>query len=199
MSSESSRRPLVTVYIANHNYGTYIEQAIESALAQTLDDYEILIIDDGSTDNSREIIERYSDHDRVVTIFQHNKGLNVTNNIALRAARGKYIMRLDADDYLDEHALQVLSGALERELNVALIFPDYYEVDEKGNVLEMVRRHDFDDVTLHDQPAHGACTMVRRDALREIGGYDESFRCQDGYDLWVRFINQHEVKNVKGI
>ena len=110
--------PLVTVYITNHNYGRYIEQAIQSVLRQTQRDFELIIIDDGSTDNSREVIERYAEHRQVVTIFQQNKGLNVTNNIALRAARGKYVMRLDADDYLDDHAL----GAVERLLTPAFQF-----------------------------------------------------------------------------
>lgn len=188
--------PLVTVYVTSYNYGRYIRQAIDSVLVQTLQDFELIIIDDGSTDDSRGIIETYTGHPKIRPIFQQNKGLNVTNNIALRAARGRYIMRLDADDWLDPHAIEVLSNVLERNSEVGLVFPDYYLVDAEGNVTEQVRRHDFDDVTLFDQPAHGACTMIRCDCLREIGGYDESFRCQDGYDLWIRFIEHFEVRNV---
>lgn len=196
MTNTQAGDPLVTVYITSYNYGRYIRQAIESVLAQTLQDFELIIIDDGSTDESREVIESYGGHPRIVPIFQHNKGLNVTNNIALRAARGRYIMRLDADDWLDRHALEVLSGVLEREPQVGLVFPDYYLVDADGKILEQVRRHDFGDVTLLDQPAHGACTMIRRSCLLEVGGYDESFRCQDGYGLWIRFIEHFEVRNV---
>lgn len=191
-----SSNPTVTVYVTNHNYGRFIERAIESVLSQTLRDFELIIIDDGSTDGSREIIERYGAREGIRTVFQHNKGLNVTNNIAARMARGKYIMRLDADDYLEEHALAILSGVLDRNPTVGLVFPDYVMVDEEGRLLEVVRRHNFDDVTLLDQPAHGACTLVRRECLLEIGGYDESFRCQDGYDLWVRFIQKYGVQNV---
>lgn len=190
------RSPLVTVYITNHNYGRFVEQAIQSVLAQTLQDFELLIIDDGSTDNSRQVIERYGDHEKVLTIFQQNKGLNVTNNIALRAARGRYIMRLDADDYLDENALMVLAGALDRSPEVGLVFPDYFMVDEDGAILGMERRHNFSEVTLLDQPAHGACTMIRRECLLELDGYDESFHCQDGYDLWIRFVQHYRVQNV---
>ena len=187
---------LVTVYILNHNYEHFLERTIQSVLKQTMRDFELIIIDDGSTDNSREIIERYSSHEKVITIFQHNKGLNVSNNIALRAARGHYIMRVDSDDYLDENALMVLSGILDRNPDVGLVFPDYFLVDEEGTVLELVRRHNFDEVTLLDQPAHGACTLIRRQCLIELNGYDESFQCQDGYDLWIRFIEHHQIKNV---
>jgi CMP-N-acetylneuraminic acid synthetase len=188
--------PKVTVYITSYNYGAFIEQAIESVLAQTMADFELIIIDDGSTDNSREIIERYRGRPGIIPIFQKNKGLNVTNNIALRAACGRYIVRLDADDWLDAHALEIMSGILDRQPEVGLVFPDYYLVDRDGRVMEQVRRHNFDDVTLMDQPAHGACTMIRRQCLLEVGGYDETFRCQDGYDLWIRFIEHFEVRNV---
>jgi len=93
--------PLVTVYITNYNYGRYLSQAIESVLNQTFTDFELIVVDDGSVDDSRDIIRQYQGHPKVRTIFQENQGLNKTNNIALRSARGKYIMRLDADDYLD--------------------------------------------------------------------------------------------------
>ena len=62
--------------------------------------------------------------------------------------------------------------------NLGLVFPDYFTVDENNNILNLIRRHDFTEVTLLDQPAHGACTMIRRDYLQTIGGYDESYHCQ---------------------
>jgi CMP-N-acetylneuraminic acid synthetase len=192
----SQKNPAVSVYITNHNYGRFIRQAIESVLAQTFTEFELIIIDDGSTDGSREIIEEYRKNGQVVVIFQKNKGLNVSNNIAVRAARGRYVMRLDADDYLDEHALMILVNALDRNADTGLVFPDYYVVDEGGTILEVVRRHDFKGVTLLDQPAHGACTLIRRECILDLGGYDESFRSQDGYELWLRFVQHYQVQNV---
>lgn len=188
--------PKVTVYITNYNYDQFIEQSIQSVLNQTMQDFELIIIDDGSTDNSHKIIEKYASHEKIMTIFQQNKGLNVTNNIALRAARGDYIMRLDADDYLDKNALNVLSGILDSNPDVGLVFPDYFLVDESNNLLEVKRRHDFDNVILMDQPAHGACTMLRRECMLKLDGYDESFISEDGYDLWIRFIQHYKVQNV---
>lgn len=189
--------PLITVYITNHNYGRFIVQAVESVLNQTLQDLEIIIIDDESTDNSREIIEQYNGHPKIRIIHQQHKGLNITNNMALRVAVGRYIMRLDADDYLDPHALELMSGLLEKDESLGLVFPDYYLVDVHGDVIGIERRHDFDkDVTLLDQPAHGACTMIRRSYLLDVGGYDESYSCQDGYELWVKFTARHRVKNL---
>ncbi len=187
----------VTVYITNYNYGAFIEQAVESVLHQTMQDFELIIIDDGSTDNSREIIERYEPDSRIQAIFQQNKGLNVTNNIALRAARGKYIVRLDADDYFHPQALEKLTAKLEADPELGLVFPDYYFVNEAGEITEEFKRHNFDeDVSLLDQAAHGACTMIRTQFLRDLGGYNESFSCQDGYELWVKFTAHYKVANV---
>jgi CMP-N-acetylneuraminic acid synthetase len=189
--------PLVTVYIANYNYEKYLEQAIESVLSQSMQDFELLVIDDGSTDNSQEVIHRYEAHPRIRTIFQENLGLTRTNNVAITASRGRYIMRLDADDYLDPQALLVMSNVLEQNPHVGLVFPDYYIVDKDGTILGQERRFDFSrDVTLLDLPAHGACTLIRKAFLIGIGKYTEDFSCQDGYDLWLRFSEQHEVRNV---
>ena len=190
------KTPLVTVYITNHNYGKYINKAIKSVLDQSFKNFELIIIDDGSIDNSLKIIDKYKDNKKITTIFQKNKGLTVSNNLATRLSRGKYIMRLDADDWLDSNALQIMSNYLEQNHKIGLVFPDYFEVDETGNIINLVRRHDFKKVKLLDKPAHGACTMIRKECLEKIGGYSERFDRQDGYYLWVKFIQRYGVMNI---
>lgn len=189
--------PLISVYITNYNYAKYIRDSIESLLNQTFQDFEVFIIDDGSTDNSKDIIEEYRGNKKITIIYQQNKGLNVTNNIAMRAANGKYIMRLDADDFLEPNALEIMSRTLEENPDFGLVFPDYYYVDANGNRTGEEIRHNFNnEVSLYDQPAHGACTMIRLEFLKNLGGYNESFTCQDGYDLWIKFITHHKVTNI---
>jgi len=191
------QHPAVTVYITNYNYAQYLEQSIQSVLGQTFDNFELIIIDDGSTDGSQEIMQKHETRDNVFVVLQQNRGLNATNNVALSLARGKYIIRLDADDFFDSHSLEVMVAEMERQPDLALIFPDYYIVDEYGEVVEQVRRHDFvNGVSLLDQPAHGACTIIRRDILKTLGGYDEAFTRQDGYDLWLNIVNSYPVKNI---
>jgi len=188
---------LVTVYITNYNYGDYVKQAIDSLLEQSYSNIEIYIIDDGSTDDSKEIILDYEELENVRIIFQKNKGLNATNNVALKLARGKYIMRLDADDYLAPNAIEKLVEAIESDSEIALVFPDYFNVDKHGEPLNQVQRHNFDaNVSLLDQPAHGACTLISVDILRKVGGYDEEFTRQDGYDLWLKISHLYTVRNV---
>ena len=127
--------PLVTVYITNFNYGSYIKDAIESVLSQSFKDIELIIIDDGSSDNSKEIIERYMQLNYVRVIFQKNNGLNITNNIAIRLARGKYLVRLDADDYFRKDAIQKMCQKLESDPKLGLVFPDYFLIDSLGDVI----------------------------------------------------------------
>lgn len=188
---------LITIYITNYNYEAYLERAIESVLNQEKVDFELIIIDDGSTDNSKTIIEKYRKLNNVRIVYQQNKGLNITNNIALSLSDGAYIMRLDADDYLADDALFKLSKKLDEDPSLGLVFPDYYLVDQDENILEHHKRHDFQkEVSLYDQAAHGACTMIRTRFLKELGGYNENYKCQDGYELWIKFVNKYKVTNI---
>lgn len=189
--------PLITVYITNYNYGRFIKTAVESVLNQTFQDFEIIIIDDGSTDNSKEIIERYRSSERIRIIYQQNLGLNKTNNVAVREAKGNYIMRLDADDFLNPAALGIMSSMLEAEPVLGLVYPDYFYADENGHIIgEEYRQNVQREVTLFDLPAHGACTMIRLAFLKKLGGYYELFTCQDGYDLWIKFVTHHKIANI---
>jgi len=190
-------RPKVSVYVTNYNYGRYLRQAIDSVLRQTLKDIELIIIDDGSADESSQTLGDFEEMENVFVVFQERRGLTKSSNLALKMSRGDYIVRLDADDYLVPDALESLANVLDECQDVVMVFPDYFEVDESGTILSEVRRHDFGrEVTLLDQPAHGACTMFRRSAMLKVKGYDEDFICQDGYDMWLKLTHEHKVANV---
>lgn len=189
--------PKVTIYITNYNYEKYISKSIESALKQTYKSLEIIIIDDGSTDNSKKIINNYaSRYSNIRTKFTTNNGLIKTCNTALREAKGEYILRLDADDWLDKNAIEIMVNKMNSNKDVEIIFPDYYEVDNEGEILYTIRRHDFDKVKLFDAPAHGACSLFRTKTLILNGGYDENFTCQDGVDIWLRFYRKFKFLNL---
>ena len=187
---------LITVYITNYNYGRYLKQAIESVLNQTYKKFELIIIDDGSTDESKKTIDLFKNQPNVKIIYQHNKGLAISNNIALEQANGEYIIRLDADDFFDRNALKILVNEFDSP-KVGVVFGDWYNTNEHGDIVSIERRHDFnEEVKLFDQPAHGACTMFRVKHLRKIKGYDNSLRRQDGYEIWFRILKICKVKNI---
>jgi len=192
--------PKITVYIPSRNYGHFLEEAIESVLAQTRQDWELIVVDEDSTDGTEEIAGRYcqSAPERIRLIRNSPaRGLQGVANQVLGEARGQYIVRLDADDYLDEHALQILAGYLDEHTDVALVYPNYIYVDERGDVLGVERRKKLqEEVEVLDLPAHGAGTMVRKRVLKSVGGYDESNDRQDGYDLWLKVAQRYKVANV---
>ncbi len=189
--------PKVSVYIVSRNYGRYIRRAIESVKGQTYKDWELIIIDDGSTDDTEEILLEYQSDPKMRIVRQNHRGLTPSCNTALAMGTGEYIIRLDADDYFDENALVVLSGVLDTHPEVGLVYPDYYLISQEGEVTGLVRRKKINvDDRLLDLPAHGAGTMIRRRCLVEVGGYDESVDCQDGYDLWLKLSERCQVYNV---
>ena len=118
-------------------------------------------------------------------------------NIALKHAKGEYIIRLDADDYLDEAALLVMAKYLDANQDIALVYPNYYYVNEEGNFLGLERRKIIGkEVEVLDLPAHGACTMVRKRILKSIGGYSTEFKAQDGHEIWLNICNRYKVSNI---
>ena len=81
-------------------------------------------------------------------------------------------------------------------LKIALTFSDYFTVDTEGKILKLSHRHDFSKNLLLDQPAHGACSLIRKQALIQVGGYSEEISCQDGWDVWLKIINLYNVSNI---
>ena len=102
-------------------------------------------------------------------------------------------MRLDADDYLDNYAIQIMSEYLEKNSNYGLVYPDFYLVDLNGNIINIIRNNKIDKNSTLTNPANGACTMFRTKFLKEIGGYNERYSCQDGLDIWLRYIKKYDV------
>jgi len=189
--------PKVTVYVPTYNYGAYLKEAVDSVLRQNYDDWELIIIDDGSTDDTPEVLAQFKGNPKIRIYHQENQGLTKTNNKAIKLAQGKYIMRLDADDYLDDNALLVLANVLDHKAEVALVYSDYYIISEEGELLRLERRNKvYEDDQLLDLPSHAACAMLRKSCLVELGGYNEEIPRQDGYDLWLRLIQKYQVDNV---
>ncbi len=187
----------ITVYTTSHNYGKYLQDAIESVLRQTIDSWELLLFNDGSTDNTQAIMDLYKGDSRIRIFNSEGIGLSRIANLALKHSKGKYILRLDADDVFDENILLVLSNCLDKNSDIALVFPDYFLIDKLGRIIVQERRQSIyhSNHTL-DMPANGACTLIRKKILEELGGYSEDLKAQDGFDLWSRVIHKYKCSNI---
>lgn len=195
--------PVVTVLLSVYNGERYLGQAIESILRQTFADLEFIIIDDGSTDHTREILQRYDDPRIVHMRNETNIGLTRSLNKGLKLAQGKYIARQDADDvslperlrrqirFLDEHPQVDLVGSFVAVLSSEGEIITELQPPTENQALQalLLRRNPF---------CHGSVTL-RRAAVERVGGYREAFvRAQD-YDLWLRLAEIGQVANLPDV
>jgi glycosyltransferase involved in cell wall biosynthesis len=193
-------RPHVSVYIPCHHYGRFLAGAIRSVVEQTYRDWELIVVDDGSTDETSAVAQEWaSRHPERIRVLRHPapRGLQACANLAIEAAHGDYVIRLDADDFFDESALLILATYLDVHPEVGLVYPNYTYVDEHGTYLGVEYRKKIGkEAKLLDLPSHGACSMVRKRILKSVGGYNESYDAQDGHELWLKVLHRSQVANV---
>lgn len=193
--------PAVTVYIPSRDYGEFIGQAIGSVRAQLHRDWELIVVDDASTDRTAAIAEsaRLEDPARIrVVRFDQPTGIQRIANHVLGLARGRYLVRLDADDWLDESALLLMAAKLDSDPSLGIVYGNYFYTDREGRVLGMERRPvlGVENGTRH-VPPHGACTMVRTRLLKSVGGYSEAVDAQDGWELWYKLSTRTRAASLE--
>lgn len=181
--------PHISVIVTAYNVEKYIGRCIRSILEQSLprNDYEIIVINDSSTDRTRFVLEIF---EQDIKLINNSKrmGLPKCLNEAIRNARGKYIVRLDGDDYVNREFLKILMLHLELNPNMDAIACDYFLVDDRENVLA-------DRNCLKDPIACGI--MFRAEQLIDIGLYDERFLAREEEDLRIRFLKKYTIERVR--
>jgi CMP-N-acetylneuraminic acid synthetase len=182
--------PAVTVYIPCHDYVAFVDRAIRSVLDQVYADWELIVVDDGSTDGSREAIEKYDGNERIRVLRNETPlGLRAVANRCIDDARGEFVLRLDADDRLHPSCLELLTRAAQADPEVAIVFSDYYYIDENDNVIGVeCLPNAGSGYAATTFPPHGACSLIRRSVLEEIGRYDDTIRRQDGHEVWLKLL-----------
>ena len=188
----------VSVIMPTYNEGSYIKQAVESILESIYENIELIIIDDGSSDKTLDIVHSYSD-DRLSIVERTNEsGVTSARNKGIKLASGDYISVHDADDWSDPERFERQIAYLDEHPEVALVGTGAYLVDEDGDAQSrrrVLETPSLDDLIEHNEFVHGS-VMMRRDVLQEIGGYDEWFPVAEDYDLWLRLADEYEVRNI---
>ena len=185
-----TNNPLITVYIPSRNYGRFLKKAVGSVLSQLYENWELFIFDEDSDDDTLNVARGFERRlPKKITVITSNKpqGLQKIANSVLQKAAGKYLIRLDADDWLDDSALLVMAAKLESDRRLGLVYPNYFYTDEGGKIIGMERRlRLWEEDNSGHFPPHGACTMVRTRSLKAVGGYSEDISAQDGWELWYK-------------
>jgi glycosyltransferase involved in cell wall biosynthesis len=184
--------PLVSVVIPSYNCARYLPEAIESVLGQSLSDLEVIVVDDGSTDDTKQVVSRYLSDGRLQYVFQENRGApSAARNRGAALAQGEFIASLDSDDLLAPTALEEEVAALKASnaswciTDIVKFWEGHQEVRQTqfpvGDLAREIFRDDFVRVAM----------FFRKDALVRVGMWDESLR-RDDWDLNIRLLANGE-------
>lgn len=189
--------PRVTVLIPVFDREAFVGEAIESVLAQDVRDLELVIVDDGSTDRTPEILREWAARDEriVVVTAPRNLGIAEAPNLGLRHARAELVARLDSDDVMTPGRLASQLDVLEKQPDVVLVSTAYELIDREGRHLGTFREVEPHEVVryflgFYNLVGGGGHVMFRRAAVLDLGGYDGSFPSSEDYDLWVRLLQR---------
>src|SRR5665213_1595741 len=192
--------PKISVLIPTYNRGAHIAQAIESVLAQTYPDYEIIVIDDGSTDNTQEILKNFEG--KITSILQHNQGISKTRNRGIRESNGEYIAFLDSDDYWTSEKLAEQVEILDSHTKVGIVYVRMPIVNEQLEKIGMkpagVSGKNFKELLEFWGDLPTSSIMVRRECFDKAGLFDTSLATMEDIDMWIRiakFYDLHEIEN----
>ena len=179
----------ISIIIPSYNCEKYLSRAIRSALGQNFpkDKYEIIVVDDGSTDNTPEVIRSFGNRIRPIRL-ENNCGLPAARNVGIKNALGRFILNLDADDYLHMDCIFIEQLFLGENAHFHAVSCDYFLVDENEEHIERVS-------ALKSPIACGI--MFRKDDLIKIGLYDEEFRTLEDLDLRKRYLDQFNIHNIE--
>jgi GT2 family glycosyltransferase len=194
--------PLVSVCIASYNHEKFVAEAVNSVITQSYSNYELIVVDDASTDDSPEILQVIAAHypDRIrLVLLEKNSGPSVALNRAILEAKGEYVALLGSDDRMHVDRLKKQVEYLNQNPHVATVFTRVVGIDAEGNRSDVVT--DIFDTPISDiriQLLQGnflsaPSVMARRDVWLEVGLHNAELRYLQDYDLWLRILDNHEI------
>ena len=183
----------VSIIITNYNRDIYLGRCIRSCLKQSMDRgrYEVIVVDDASTDESKSVIKEF-EKDIVPIYLGENIGVAGASNVGIKRAMGSLIIRVDSDDFINEHTLLIMTEIMLSNKEIGFTYPDYLLVD---NTEKFISRQNIN--TIEELYKHGAGVMFRKTNLEAIGLYDETLRHADDYDLLVRYLRNFDGYHLK--
>ena len=197
------KNPTVSVIIPTYNRANLVGKAIKSVLSQTYQDFEIIVIDDGSTDNTREVIRGFKDKRvKYIKEYKKNRGISVTRNIGIKMARGKYIALLDSDDeFLPERLRKQVQLLQNKSSEVGVVCSWSYNIDEKGNYISKrcLPKKDgyiYEDL-LSTNPISLPTVLIRKECFNRVGFFDDLLNAQEDWDMWIRIAKYYRFALIK--
>lgn len=199
IEENAKQLPEISVVMPTYNGDKWIRESIDSVLNQTFENFELLIIDDGSSDSTKEIIENYKKADkRIITVYKSHTGATDSQNVGINIARGSWIARIDQDDICEPERLSKQLAFVYNNPEIDLLGSGFIEIDKDGNY---IKKHSFPRhhkrltanlETLRRFFPHSSA-FYRLDAARKVGKYNIRFIRADDWDLWQRLSEQGKI------
>ncbi len=185
---EEKEMPLVSVVVPCYNHEKYVKETIESIINQTYKNIELIVIDDGSKDNSVSVIQELADKYGFTFIHRANKGLSATLNEALKWCNGQYVSFIASDDIMRTYKIEEQVEYLEKYTETIGVFGAVEVLYKNGYKKEIVankKSYSFDDIFLHKHNLPAPTSMIRIENIKKIGGFREDFIIED----WVMWLD----------
>ncbi|HBC34103.1 MAG TPA: glycosyl transferase [Marinobacter adhaerens] len=193
----------VSVITPTYNRARFLPAAVASVLSQTFGDFELIIVDDGSEDNTPDVLKPFFADRRVRYVYQENQGQSHARNLALKQATGDFIAFLDSDDVWAPDKLEKQLAVFRANSEVDIVHGDEAIINEQGSVvsLQNMRRYSgrITRYLLADNSVSITTALVRRRCFDEMGGFDTSVGVADDYELWLRFSARYCYQYEPGI
>lgn len=184
--------PKVSVIIPTYNRKDYVQEAINSVLAQTYQDFELIVVDDGSEDGTGEALKRFGSQIRYV--YQENQGESAARNRGIRVASGRLVAFLDSDDLWLPHKLERQVAYLDAHPDVALVCSSVLPIDSNGQILDRETEGKYQlpegkvsfETVFWNCPVNASTVLAKREALVQAGLFDMTMRWGEDWDMWAR-------------
>ena len=196
--------PLVSVVMAVYNGEQYLKPTVESTLNQTFKNFEFVIVNDASTDRTKEIIHSYNDPR--IKLYNNEKNIGQTKslNVGLNVAKGKYISRIDAGDVSMPNRLEKQVAFIENNKQIAVLGTSAFRYDESGKIIDVVHMPKSSKERLQRiffaSPIVHISVLMKREIIEKLGGYNEEYDVLADYELWSRLIKKgYKLGNLREI
>lgn len=196
------KAPKVSVLMPVFNSSRYIKESVESVLSQSFNDFEFVIVDDGSTDETPAILEEYALQDNRIRIIRNEKNMGIVYalNRGLKVCHGDYIVRMDADDVATQDRLKKQVAAMEADSRICVLGGALTYIDAEGNDLGVVRYCRFNDTRLSGTPLLHPTVIIRRAVLLDNRlNYSEKYKFAEDYFLWLQLSKVGKVSAINDV
>lgn len=186
--------PKVSIILPTYNGAKYIKASIDSCLNQTYKNIELIIVDDGSIDKTKDIIEAYNDER--IKYIKHNKNLGLAEalNTGFANSTGEYLTWTSDDNIYAPNSIETMVNFLNTHSEIAFVYANFYFIDENGEVLQPQKVESPE--KLKDRNCIGPCFLYRKEVHETIGDYNSKIKLAEDYEYWIRVFRKFRMQNI---